>query len=70
MCLEDLFKEKFSIYKVGYSMRQYSMSTVSFCAVQVVGLYVGRRLWETGWMSPGLRLSTREANSGETLCYL
>lgn len=65
MCLEDLCKGKFSIYKVGYSMRQYSMSTVS--------LYVWRKAymakaWETGGMSPGLRLSTREVNYSETPC--
>ena len=55
MCLEDLFKEKFSIYKVGYSMRQYSMSTVSFCAVQEVGLYRAKALgdwWDVSWPSP------------------
>ena len=49
-------------------MRQYSMSTVSFCVVQVGLDYIGRRLWETGGMSPSLRLSTREVNYSETPC--
>ena len=32
ICVRGL---RFSIYKVGLSMRLYSMSTVSFCVVQV-----------------------------------